>query len=276
MPASPADGADIIAKVNIPPRPALLMALQREIGHDDPQLKRIAHLIGRDVAMAGKLLQAANSAFFSLPRRVATVEEALSMIGMNHCGAMMTSLITRTLMAHGRTMMARFWDVSEKRANGMSFVATTCRAGSPDLAHTFGLFCDIGIPLMKAHFPTYLETLALANRLAGNAFTDIERSRHGIDHAVVGALLAEQWGMDDDIVTAIRLHHDYDALYQESVPAPVRAMLAMNVVVERAIQEFRGDVVSLEWVAGGAAATDALDIDVDEVDRICKQLKRRF
>jgi HD-like signal output (HDOD) protein len=274
--AAQSQAADIIAAVEIPPRPALLMALQREIRHDDPQLKRIAQLIGRDVAMAGKLLQAANSAFFSLPRRVATVEDALSMIGMNQCGAMMTSLITRTLMAQGRTMMARFWDVSEKRAKGMSFVAAECRAGSPDLAHTFGLFCDIGIPLMKAHFPTYLETLALANRLSGNGFTDIERSRHGIDHAVVGAVLADRWGMDDDIVNGIRLHHDYDALYQESVPATVRALLAMNLVVERAIQEFRGDAVSLEWVAGGAAATDALDLDADDVNRICQELRRRF
>ncbi len=268
--------ADVIGKVDIPPRPALLMALQREIRHDEPQLKRIAQLIGRDVAMAGKLLQAANSAFFSLPRKIATVDDALAMIGMQQCGAMMTSLITRNLMAQGRTMMARFWDVSEKRAKGMAFVATECRAARPEIAHSFGLFCDIGIPLMKAHFPSYLETLALANRLAGNGFTDIEHSRHGVNHAVVGALLAEQWGMDDDIVSAIRLHHDYDALYQESVPATVRALLAMNLVVERAIQEFRGDTVSLEWAAGGNAATEALDLDAERVDRMCQELKRRF
>jgi HD-like signal output (HDOD) protein len=271
-----AQAVDAIARFEIPPRPALLMALQREIRHEQPQVKRVAQLISRDVAMAGKLLQAANSAFFSLPRKVATVDDALVMIGMQHCGAMMTSLITRNLMAQGRTMMARFWDVSEKRAKSMAFLASELRTGTPDRAHTFGLFCDIGIPLMKAHFTDYLETLALANSRSGNGFTDIERSRHGIDHAVVGAVLAEQWGMDEVVVMAIRLHHDYDVLYQESVPAEVRALLAMNLQTERVIQAFRGDAVSLEWVAGGAAATEALDLDAARVEALCAEMKRRF
>jgi HD-like signal output (HDOD) protein len=268
--------SSIIESVYIPPRPALLLALQREIGHLDPQLKRIAQLISRDVAMAGKLLQAANSAYFALPRQIDTVDDALSMIGMNQCAALMTSLITRTLMGNGRMMMARFWDVSEKRAKGMALLTRRNHAAAPELGHTFGLFCDIGIPLMKAHFPTYLETLSVANQAAGTAFTAIELARHGTDHAVVGATLAEQWGIDADIVSAIRLHHAYESLYDESVPATVRGLLASNLVVEKAIQEFRGDAASLEWQAGGAIATAALGMTADEVEAACLELKRTF
>ena len=266
----------IIASVNIPPRPALLMALQREIRHDDPQLKKVAQLISRDAAMAGKLIQAANSAFFSFPRPVATVEDALHLMGMNRCGALMTGLITKTLMGSGLTMMARFWDVSEKRSKGMAYIATHNKAVAPDLAHTFGLFCDIGIPLLKAHSPSYIETLSIANRTAATGFTDIERNRHGVDHTIIGSMLTEEWGIDSAIIAAIRLHHSPDALYDGTVPVTVRALLATNLIVEKAIQEFRGNSVSLEWAEGGHAACEALDLTSADVEAACLELKSRF
>ncbi len=267
---------DVLRAVTIPPRPALLMALQREIRADEPQIKKIAALISRDVAMAGKLLQTANSPAYAARRNIVSVEEAIAMLGMNQCGAVMTDLITRSLMAHGRTMMARFWDVSEKRAKGMVYIARLTRAATPEMAHTFGLFCDIGIPLLKAHFPTYVATLALANRTAAKRFTEVEQSQHGVDHAMVGALLAEQWGLDTDIVTAIRLHHSYEAFYDETIPATVRALLACNLVVEKTIQAFRGETSSLEWSEGGAVATEVLDLSAAEVDAACAEIKRLF
>ena len=198
------------------------------------------------------------------------------MIGMDRCGALMTGLITKANMDHGPTMMARFWDVSEKRAKGMAFIANHNKAVPPDMAHMFGLFCDIGIPLLKAHSPTYIKTLELANHAAATGFTDIEQSRHGIDHTVIGSMLTEKWGIDPAVSAAIRLHHAPSTLYDEAVPVAVRALLATNLIVEKAIQEFRGNTVSLEWIEGGNAASEALGLTSDDVDAVCQDLKKRF
>lgn len=271
-----ATASDLIRSINIPPRPALLMALQREMRKGDPHLKKIARLLERDVAMAGNLLEAANSAFFSLRRRVETVEDAVALIGMDQCGAVMTGLIARRVLAHGRTMMARFWDVSEKRSRGMSYAATATRAMAPESAHTFGLFCDIGIPLLKAHFPTYLATLSIANRPDAGCFVDIEQARHGIDHTQVGALLAENWGMSPEVVQAIRMHHSPEILYEESAPITVRALVASNLIVEKAIQDFRGEAESREWREGGVVAAAALGLSAAAVAQMCEELQHRF
>jgi HD-like signal output (HDOD) protein len=173
-------------------------------------------------------------------------------------------------------MMARFWDVSEKRANAMTCMAKRSRLIAPEVAHGFGLFCDIGIPILKSSFPTYLATLALANREASTRFTEIERSRHGIDHAVVGAMLAQEWDLDADIILAIRLHHSYDALRDAAIAAEVRAMIAANLVVEKAIQEFRKESSSLEWQVGGDAAMETLGLDHNEIEQTCHELKQLF
>ena len=173
-------------------------------------------------------------------------------------------------------MMARFWDVSEKRANAMTCMAQRTRLIAPEVAHGFGLFCDIGIPILKSNFPTYLATLALANHEASTRFTEIERSRHGIDHTVVGSMLAQEWDFDADIISAIRLHHSYDVLYDEKISSEIRALIAANLVVEKAIQEFRKQTMSLEWIVGGAAAMETLDLSNDDIDEACAALKRLF
>ena len=262
--------------VAIPPRPALFMALQRELRKEEKDVRRIAELINRDVAMAAKLLEATNSAFFGLRRHANTVAEAIQLIGTDHCASVMSGLITKKALGMGSMMMARFWDVSEKRAKGMSFLAREMRIVQPQLAYSFGLFCDIGIPLMKAAFPNYLETLAIANQRGALQFLAVETERHGVNHAGIGATLATRWALDEEVVAAIGMHHDYEKLYDEAVPTTTRALIALNGIVEKAVQEFRGETESLEWVQAGQVASEALELGDDEVEALCENLKGMF
>jgi len=201
---------------NIPPRPALLMGLQDEIRRDNPNIKHYADLIQRDVAMMGTLLQIANSAYFNPGRRVSTIVDAVILLGLNQCNAIISGLILRKSLNFGNKMMARFWDGSEKRAIGVSMLAKRTRILSPDMAYSFGLFCDAGIPLLKNAFPTYLETLMKANLTAANDFLQVENDRHGINHAVVGALLAEHWSLEPEVSAAIRVHHSHQVLFDKT------------------------------------------------------------
>lgn len=272
-----------LGSISIPPRPALLLALQREMRKEDPDFSKIGHLLRRDVGMAGSLLKTANSAFYGARRQIETIEDAIVLVGMNQFSALMTGLITRRVLAQGAMMMARFWDVSEKRSAGMGYVAKHVRELEPELAFNFGLFCDIGIPLLKAHFPTYLQTLQIANH-GSELFTRVEDGRHGINHTQAGSLLAETWGIAEEVVEAIRLHHDIAALHDGHVPQTVRRLIAANLLVDRAIQEFRGesgfgdhshDDYS-EWALACAPAIVTLGITPAQAETLCSELKARF
>ena len=268
---SPSQANGVVLAVNIPPRPALYMALQHEIHKEEPDVRKIAELINRDVAMASRLLEMTNSALFNMRRQITSVQDAVSMIGMDQTTAVMSGLITRQSLARGAMMMARFWDVSEKRAKGMSYLSKELHAVRPEIAYSFGLFCDIGIPLLKATFPAYVETLSIANHKGDTDFLEVEHVRHdGLDHAYVGAILAQQWGIDDDVVSAISMHHNHDMLYDEAIAAAARALVAMNYVVEKAIQEYRSDPESLEWMQGGTVASEALELSESDVDDLCE------
>jgi HD-like signal output (HDOD) protein len=266
---------ELARPVNLPPRPSLLIALQHEMTKEYPHVGKIAHLLDRDAAISGNILAIANSAMFNLHWHVETVENAISLIGLSQCKAMATGLMARRAMAHGRMMMPRFWDVSEKRSWAMMQVAVKLKIAPPDMAHNFGLFLDMGIPLMIASFPNYAETLKIASQMEIDHFTELENTRHQINHAVVGAILAEHWSIDANVVLAIRHHHSFEAMKDDGLPMTVRGLIAAHLIVEKAIQEHRHASPD-EWKAGGAQAREMLGLSDADVEEICAELKNSF
>ena len=266
---------ELARPVNLPPRPALLIALQHELARDEPHLKKIGSLVHRDAAITGNLLAIANSASFNLRRHVDNIDDAISLIGLNNCAAIITRLMARRALTTGKRMMPRFWDVSEKRSRGMMYLARATRKARTDFAYHLGLFSDIGIPLMMASFDGYNETIAIANRMEGSGSLELENERHRINHAQVGALLAEHWHADAIVVQAIRQHHAHNILNDTNCPENVRYLIALFFLVDRAIQEHRHER-SVEWSEGGESTLALLDLSEAEASVLCEELKVQF
>jgi hypothetical protein len=62
-------GSDALVKsIGIPPRPAVLIELQKELDKDDPDLRTVARLVAGDVALTASMLRIVNSPAFGLSR----------------------------------------------------------------------------------------------------------------------------------------------------------------------------------------------------------------
>lgn len=260
----------------LPARPALLMALQKEISKERPHLNRVTEIIKRDPALAGSFLSVSNSPLFYARRQIKSISEAVALIGMDHSVAVVTGLLTRRVLGVFGKLLPRFWDVSDKRAQGLAFVASRTRALPVGDAHSFGLFCDIGIPLMMAQFSDYRSTLADANKVAAEQVLLVEASRHGTNHCYVGALMAAAWELPEVLIDAIRAHHTPFVMADPTAPAVLRKLLAANLIVEKAIQEFRGEDESLEWREGGSYVPAVLGLSDQDIKELCDILILRF
>ncbi|RZI39836.1 HDOD domain-containing protein [Herbaspirillum sp. HC18] len=267
---------DVAKSIQIPACPVLLANLQQELMHDEPDPRKVASIISRDVAMSATLLRTANSAFYGLKRKAETVDHAIAYIGMTQCASIMLGLIARKTLNTNGPALTRFWDVSDKRAMAMSVLARKLHIATPDIAHTFGLFCDIGIPLLLNRFPDYAETLKLANDNAKERFTTVEDQRHGTCHATIGALLAKNWGLSSDIAMAIRLHHEYEVIADKITPDLIKGLVALSLVVEKVIQDYQHQNHHVEWEKGGGMALDALGIGADDLEDLSEDLHQRF
>jgi HD-like signal output (HDOD) protein len=244
---------ELIKSIRIPPRPSLLADLQAELASADPSPERIGRIVARDVGMAGALLKLANSSLFG-GRRAKSIEQAILFLGINQVAALMTGLLARQAIPTDGATLASFWDISTRRAQALVFLARRLRVGEADVAHTFGLFCDTGVPLLMQRFPDYGATFAHAAAEPARPFTAVEEERHSTSHAALGCLLARNWGLSSNVAWAILHHHDY----------AVRSLVALSLLAERAIQKYQGHAESLEWTKGGARACAYLGLSDEE------------
>jgi HD-like signal output (HDOD) protein len=256
----------LIRSIRIPPRPTLLADLQRELTSADPSPETIARVVARDVGMAGALLKLANSSLYGGSRKAKSVEQAIIFLGINQVAALMTGLLARQAIPADSAALSSFWEISTRRAQAMVYLSRRLRVGETDVAHTFGLFCDTGVPLMMDRFPGYAATFEKAALDPDQPFGAIEDAAHGANHAAVGCLLARNWGLSSEVGWSILHHHDYAVLEDGATPDLVRSLVALSLLAERAVCKYQGDADSVEWNKGGARACAYLGLSGEETD----------
>lgn len=266
----------IAASVNIPAQPVLLRAVQQELQKEEPDPRVVSSIVIKDVAMSAALVRMANSAAFGGRRQIDSLAQAISYLGLRLTIELLTSLLLRNTPDLGGPQMPRFWDAATKRALAMRYMARKTFAAEVDVAYTCGLFCDIGIALLMRKFDTYVQTLAYANGAQTEPFLVVENTRHGTNHAVVGAIMARAWGLSDTVVQAIRVHHDYDAFEDGSIATPVRELSALLLLADRAVQSHRGLNKTVEWEKGGTPALRTLMVSPAQFDEFVDAIHELF
>ena len=201
------DAEKLVATIGIPPRPAVVLTVMDEKSKDEPDLMVIGDAISRDVGMAAALLKTVNSPLFGLRNPVRSIPQAVSLLGLRQVSTLVTSLALKTTLS--TQGIERFWDQSARIAMLSAWLAGKLHLDR-DGAHLFGLFRDAGIPLLMHRFKDYKDTLRLANEDTSRGFTDIEDARHGMNHAVVGNIVARNWCLPESLREAILRHHDRD------------------------------------------------------------------
>ncbi|HEU0186496.1 MAG TPA: HDOD domain-containing protein [Gallionellaceae bacterium] len=252
-----------VLDVGIPPCPTILLELAFEARKEETDLHRIEKLISSDVGLSAALIKTVNSPFYGLRIKVHAIAHAIQVLGLNRLWLMVMGMVLRdTLRDMCQVDMRRFWDASAKVATISSYIAlrlpgldskTPRPVIDKDEAYTYGLFQDCGIPILLSHYPRYKETLSMANHMQERKFTDIEEAGHNTNHALVGYLLAKSWGLPEDMVQAIRNHHEHEDIAggDEMISAASRNFIALALLAEHAIQDITGLSLGCEWNKGG-------------------------
>ena len=255
-----------VRDIIIPPCPELLVALRTEISGSDPDPAEISRIAGSDVAMAASLIRIANSPMFARSRPAFTVAEAVAMLGVGQTVNILTGFFVRRAVPIQSPLIEHFWETSTRRALAMGFIARQLYGVDPDIAHTCGLFCHVGIPVMLQGLSGYAATLAEALAREDRSFVDTENAAHRTSHAVVGALVARTWRLPAVISVAVRLHHDFTVLRDAQIPAEARTLVAMALVAEHLVAQHEGLAELQEWAQYGPACLAYLHVDASEVD----------
>ena len=248
----------------IPPCPALLTRLQQAMAEPEPDLNEVARIATSDVAMAATLLRAANGPLHAAAQPVQTLGQAMNRLGLDETAAVMTGFLLKGAVRVESPHLQRFWERAAKNALAMGYIARQLPGMSPDLGHTFGLFCHVGFPVLLQSMKGYGGTLVEARARTDRSFVATENANHKTDHAVVGALVARLWRLAPEVVAAIRLHHDLDVI-GEDVEPEVSTLLAAGLVAQHLVQRHEGLDDEAEWQRHGPAALQWLQVGPDEL-----------
>jgi HD-like signal output (HDOD) protein len=251
--------------ITIPPCPDLLTRLQAVMREADPDWDVVCEIAGSDVAMAASLVRAANSPLYARSQAVSSVEQAMSLLGLRQTSALLTQFLTVRALPLNHPAMQDFWRNSTRRAVAMGYIARQLYGLPPDLAHTFGLFCDVGIPVLLQGLTGYSGTLAEARARRDRTFTATEQANHRTDHAIVGALVARAWRLPHPLKSALRLHHETEALSDSGIDPTVRQLIATCVVADHLVAQHEGLTDEPDWQERGSASLLQLQASEDEL-----------
>jgi HD-like signal output (HDOD) protein len=226
----------VLQGISVPPQPQIMVDLQMEQVMPDPDLRAIARLISQDPGLSGALLKTVNSPFFGLANRIASIQQAVNLLGCHSVINLINAQSIRGELTDAAIVtLNRFWDSAQDVASTCLTLAKRIGHPSPDEAYTLGLFHNCGIPLMLARFPGYMAVLeeAYASVGAEARITDIENRVLNTNHAVVGYFVARSWKLPQHLCEAIANHHNALALFRDEWSDPqIKTLLAILKMAE--------------------------------------------
>jgi HD-like signal output (HDOD) protein len=225
----------IAAKLEtIPSAPRIYLELTNAVA-EDVGLDSIAKIVETDPAMAAKVLQLVNSAYFGLPQRLLSVREAVTYLGIDLIKGL--SLSAHVFATVGATADARLLDDIQRRSlltarAAKRFASDSKRAGE---AFTAAILHDIGKIIIAVGLPERSAQIAHDARQNRRAIHLVEKEVLGVTHAEVGAYLLGVWGIPFSIVEAVAYHHE-PALLKEGDAEVLAAVHAANTLIDEAEQ----------------------------------------
>jgi len=214
----------------LPALPRIYTALQSKIQDENVTARDVAQLISADPAIAARILQIVNSAFFRLARRITNVEQAVRYLGFNTIRSVATSL---EIFAQWQTHAGGYLDPdglqSHARAVAAAVGALTEKAPIADDALLAGLLHDIGYWVLAQECAADLSKaveLARSERIPAH---EAETQVMGASHAEIGAYLLGIWGLPYCVIEAVAHHHQPQRVEHSSFDALAALTIAHSL-----------------------------------------------
>jgi putative nucleotidyltransferase with HDIG domain len=204
--------ASVVSRLHsIPSLPTVYNELSAALESEDTSLAQIETIISKDVGMAAKILQLANSAFIGARGTVSSLRTAVSLIGAETVRSLTLSIhVFSQFDRHcsAGTYLPVLWEHSVAVAALAQRIAQL-ETGSKPLAEecfTAGLLHDVGKIVLIAEMPEYRKVIAGMNTNT-RSIRAVEAECVGCPHEQVGAYLMSIWGLPVSIVQAVQFHH---------------------------------------------------------------------
>jgi HD-like signal output (HDOD) protein len=209
------DGTDLRRKIigsikDLPPMPKIIYKAREVMANPKSGFKEIAEVIETDQAIAAKVLQVANSAYYGLSGMVSSIHQATVVLGHKTLEQLITMVSATSLLGSHlkgyRMGSGALWQHSLAVALCSRLIAQDRAPSLENDAFSVGLIHDAGKLALDKYI---LERKAEVDQAlkTGINFLEVEKRVLGFDHTELASDLCTKWKLPENHVSAMRYHH---------------------------------------------------------------------
>ena len=203
----------IISQIeSLPSLPTIYTEIMAEMQSDDPSIRNVGAIIGKDVSMTAKILQVVNSVFFGLPQRISSPGQAVMLLGLE---AIKSLVLSVKIFSEFSQKKYSWFNIDAIFRHSITVsthakIIVKCEKMDQDLINyslMAGLLHDLGKLVLATNFEdTYRQVLTEFIH-SQNHLYELEYETFGTSHAEIGAYLMGLWNLENPIIEAIAFHH---------------------------------------------------------------------
>ena len=173
----------------------------------------IAALISQDVSLSSKVLRVVNSSFYSFPNEVATIHQAVAILGTNAVRSLVYSFsfLNMERPDHGVGFdYNRFWEQSLAAAVASKLIIGRVSELDPEEVFAASLLQNLGKLILASTYREEYDQMLKDAEGSEVRLLEIETERIGVNHAELGFEAARHWKFPDNLCLPILHHHTPD------------------------------------------------------------------
>lgn len=257
-----------VRKARVPQIPDVVLALRAEMNQPEPNLKVAADLIAQDLALTGQILKQVNSPMFSRGNKIASVQQAVTMLGISRLANLVTAGMVERMLGSPKGAARVVWESIMEQARVAVAISALVDGVTSEEAYLFGIMHDVGCLIFADLLKNYGYEWVLRFG-APQSLMEHERTALGADHVTVGFLLGSTWQIPDHLALAIYHHHSPD--YRALDDVRVRALIAISQLAHYLIALSLGSQEMPEMTGYREVSRQELEIAEDDWTALCGQ-----
>ncbi|NNE42860.1 MAG: HDOD domain-containing protein, partial [Gemmatimonadetes bacterium] len=217
---------------DLPTLPHVVQQVLEKTRDSEANLSDIVNLIATDQSLVTTYLKLVNSAFYGFNRRIATLKQAITLLGFRSVRNVVVNAgvvgVFRRRMFNSRNRN-RLWNHSVACAVACRALAERTGYKAKEEAFTAGLLHDIGKVVIDQYAPKDSARI-VAMVEDGFGQREAEEQVLGVDHTKIGSWIAERWQLPKNLCWVIEYHHDPTS---DKIPANkelVQLVASANVI----------------------------------------------
>lgn len=199
---------NVLGSRSIPSMPGAAQKAFKIATDPKAEARDFVEVFESDEALSARVLKIANSVFFDRGHQTSTIEDAVTVIGLNELRSLLSATSLSEIFPSKHPARAALWSHDIAVALTARALARLSNPSKQDLAFLGGLMHDVGKLLLLQRCPDEYQRVLRLIEHEGSEFSQAEENRFPFTHTEVGQLIGEQWHFSPELVAIIRRHHD--------------------------------------------------------------------